>query len=264
MAKFLLNGLKGREPMMIEPNVAMDYYKSAMNLGMVDNLVQMVAERPAPTTQGVIAIIPLMGVIGKGLSSLEKALGGADLNDFRKAWNAAEADPNVSEIWAYVNSPGGSAIGVEEIATMVRNTTKPTTSYVDEIAASAGYYVASATDRVIVAPSAVIGSIGVRMVIEDWSKAYENAGITIRSLTSGSVKGGGDGAAITDAELMEKQAYVDELGARFRSDVKLTRSSIPDSAMQGQIYTGRRATQLGLATGLADSLEIALKTSRYA
>ncbi len=150
---------------MIEPNQALDLYRSSEQLGMVDKLVQMVADRPAPSKTGMVAVVPLVGVIGKGLSSLEKALGGVDLNDFTKAFKAMEADPQVSEIWLYVNSPGGTATGVEEAAELVRNSTKPTATYSDQIMASAGYYIGAAADRVIVAPSAIVGSIGVRLVI---------------------------------------------------------------------------------------------------
>jgi len=172
-----------------------------------------------------------------------------------------EADPQVSEIWLYVNSPGGTATGVEEVAELVRNSTKPTATYSDQIMASAGYYIGAAADRVIVAPSSIVGSIGVRLVIEDWSKAYENAGVKIISITSGDLKGGADGSAMSDAEMQDAIQYVEELGATFRSDVRLTRSNIADSSMRGQTFTGRTSAKLGLATGLANSLEDAMKTS---
>lgn len=246
---------------MIEPNQALDLYRSSEQLGMVDKLVQMVADRPAPSKTGMVAVVPLVGVIGKGLSSLEKALGGVDLNDFTKAFKAMEADPQVSEIWLYVNSPGGTATGVEEAAELVRNSTKPTATYSDQIMASAGYYIGAAADRVIVAPSAIVGSIGVRLVIEDWSKAYENAGVKIISITSGDLKGGADGSAISDEEMQDAIRYVEELGTTFRADVRKTRSTIADSSMRGQTFSGRTAAKLGLATGLANSLEDALKTS---
>lgn len=258
--KFLLPGLKGKEPLMIDPNTAFDLYRKTENLGMVDKLVQMVAERPAPSKTGMVAVIPLMGVIGMNLSPLEKALGGVDLMDFRKAWKAAEADPNVSEIWMLVDSPGGSARGVEETANMVRNTAKPTTSF-NLMSASAGYYIASAADRALATPSSIIGSIGVRLVVEDWSKAYENAGVKIISITSGDLKGGADGSPVTDAELADMVSYVEELGAQFRADVLKTRTNVPAEAMRGQVFTGRKAVEMGLITGLYDTLEEALKSS---
>lgn len=259
--KFLSPGLKGREPLMIDPHTALDLYRKADNLSMVDKLVQMVADRPAPSKAGRIAVIPLMGVIGMNLSPLEKALGGVDLIDFRKAWKAAEADPTVSEIWMVVDSPGGAARGVEETANMVRNTAKPTTAFCD-MACSAGYYVASAADRTLASPSAVIGSIGVRVVVEDWSKAYENAGVKIISITSGDLKGGADGTPVTQAEIDDLVAYAEELGAQFRADVRKTRTNVPDDAMRGQVFTGRKAATLGLITGLYDTLEDALASTR--
>ena len=259
--KFLTPGLKGREPLMIDPHTALDLYRKTENLGMVDKLVQMVAERPAPAKTGRIAVIPLVGVIGMHLSSLEKALGGADLMDFRKAWKAAEADPTVSEIWMLVDSPGGAARGVEETANMVRNTVKPTTAFCD-MACSAGYYIAAAADRTLASPSATIGSIGVRIVVEDMSQAYEKAGIKVIAITSGDLKGGDERTPVTQAELDDIQSYAEELGAQFRADVLKTRTTIPAEAMRGQAFTGRKAATLGLITGLYDTLEEALASSR--
>lgn len=255
--KFLKPGLMGREPLLMDPRDALDLYRKTENLGMVDKLVQMVADRPAPTMNGRIAVIPLMGVVGMGLSPLEKALGGVDINDFRKAWKTAEADPTVSEIWMAVNSPGGRALGVEEAASMVRNTAKPTAAFC-EMACSAAYYIAAAADRTLGMPSANVGSIGVRIVVEDMSKAYEEAGIKVYAITSGELKGGDERTAVTQAELDDLKAYAEELGAQFRADVRKTRKGIPDSAMQGQTFTGRKAAQLGLLTGLYDTLEDAI------
>lgn len=246
---------------MIDPNTALDLYRKTENLGMVDKLVQMVADRPAPSKAGTVAVIPLMGVIGQNLSPLEKALGAVDLMDFRKAWKAAEADPNVSEIWMLVDSPGGSARGVEETANMVRNSSKPTTSF-NLMAASAGYYIASAADRALATPSSIIGSIGVRLVVEDWSKAYADAGVKVISITSGDLKGGDMGSPVTDAELADMVDFVEELGAQFRADVRKTRTNVPDEAMRGQVFTGRKAATLGLITGLYDTLEEALQSTR--
>lgn len=261
--KFLTPFLKGREPGMIDAHTALDIYRKTADLSMVDKLVQMVADRPAPERKGMIALIPLVGVVGMNLSSLEKALGGVDLMDYRKAWKAAEADPNVSEIWTLVDSPGGAAAGVEETARMVRNSTKPTASY-NLFAASAGYYISAAHDRVLAPPSATIGSIGVRMVVEDWSKAYENAGIKVITITSGDLKGGSDGTPVTEAEIQDMIAYAEELGAQFRADVKLTRPNIPADAMRGQVFTARKAATLGMVTGLYDTLEEALASSKAA
>jgi ClpP class serine protease len=258
---FLTPFLKGREPGMIDPHTALELHRKAADLSMVDKLVQMVADRPAPAKSGKIAVIPLMGVIGMNLSPLQKALGGVDLMDFRKMWKAAEADPNVSEIWSLVDSPGGSAAGVEETARMVRNTVKPTASY-NMMAASAGYYISAAHDRVLAPPSATIGSIGVRMVVEDWSKAYENAGVKVICITSGDLKGGTAATPITEAEIQDMIAYAEELGAQFRSDVLLTRPNVPADAMRGQSFTARKAATLGLVTGLYDTLEEALASSK--
>jgi protease-4 len=259
--KHLTPFLQGREPGMIDARAALELHRKSSDLSMVDKLVQLVADRPAPSKSGKIALIPLVGVVGMNLSPLEKALGGVDLMDYRKAWKAAEADPSVTEIWSLIDSPGGSARGVEETARMVRNSSKPTASYNPQ-ANSAGYYISAAHDRVLAPPSASIGSIGVRMVVEDWSKAYENAGVKVICITSGDLKGGTDATPVTDEEIAQMIAYAEELGAQFRSDVKLTRPNIPADAMRGQSFTARKAATLGLVTGLYDTLEEALASSK--
>jgi ClpP class serine protease len=90
-----------------------------------------------------------------------------------------------------IDSPGGEVNGSAEFANMVFAVRgkKPIVAYVSGMAASAAYWIASAADEVVVAPTAIVGSIGAVIAISDRTKADEARGIrTIEIVSSQSPK----------------------------------------------------------------------------
>jgi ClpP class serine protease len=117
----------------------------------------------------------------------------------RAASLAADADPAVREIAFDINSPGGYADGLDETAITIAGLAKPTRSDVHDLAASAAYWLASQTDRILSAsPAALFGSIGVAMEIIDSSAADAQRGYKRTTLTS------------TDAPLKRPDLTTDE------------------------------------------------------
>lgn len=260
--RFLTNGLKGREPLLIDPAKAADAKALADKYAFTDVLAKLFGERPQPyVTEDGIGVVPLCGVISKGASPLDKMLGACDLNEVSATLSAMEADPAVKKVCLAVDSPGGTVTGVEELANKVRRMSKPTMAYTDGEMCSAAYWIASAADRVVCSGSASIGSIGVYMAIPDFSKAYADAGVQMVVIkSSGSpLKGAGiEGTSLSPEQIANLQQQVDEIHADFMGAVKQTRTMVQDSTMNGAVYAGKKAAQLGLATGLADSLNDAL------
>jgi protease-4 len=84
---------------------------------------------------------------------------------FREALLKAEADPDISGVILRINSPGGSVAASDaiyhEIMSFRQKKKIPVHAYILELGASGGYYVASAADRIIASPTAIMGSIGV-------------------------------------------------------------------------------------------------------
>jgi ClpP class serine protease len=259
--RFLTNGLKGREPLLIDPSKAADYSARLDKYAFSDVLAKLLGERPvAYVTPDGKGVIPVDGVIGRGVSPLEAMLGAADVNAISAAIDAFEADPSVKKVAFRYNTPGGTVAGVPELAAKMRRMKKPTMAYMEE-ANSAGLWLAAAADRAVAMPSGSVGSVGVYMAIPDYSKAYGDAGVKMVVIKSrqSPLKGAGiEGTSLTDAQLADLQAQVDDIDEEFMQSIKQTRINVSQDAFTGGTFSGKKAVQLGLATGLADSFEEAL------
>jgi signal peptide peptidase SppA len=259
--RFLTNGLSGREPLLIDPAKAKDHAVLAEKFGFTDMLAQLFGVAPKPYVVDGIGVIPVVGVIGKGLSPLEKMMGAADVNEISEALDAFQANPEVEKVALQISSPGGTVTGVEELANKVRSFGKPTMAYTDSEMASAAYWIASAADRVTASPSSTVGSIGVYMAIPDYSKAAEMAGIKMVVIKSGKFKGAGiEGTSLDEGQMGNLQEGVDTIHAEFKQAVNMKRKMVKAESMEGQTFSGKQAAANGLVTGLADSFNDALRT----
>jgi len=253
--RFLLNGLNGREALLIDPAKANDHRVLAEKFGFTDMLAQLFGEVPkAYIAEDGTGVIPIAGVIGKSLSPLEKMTGAVDVSDIADTIDDYAMNPQVTRIAFQVSSPGGTVTGVEELANKVRNIAKPTMSYTDTEMASAAYWVAAAADKVVASPSSTVGSVGVYMVVADYSEAAKAEGIKMIVIKAGQHKAiGVPGAEVTDAHQAHLQEGVDEIWSDFKSSVLQTRKLVKAEDMEGQVFSGKQAAQRGLVTGLADS-----------
>ena len=259
--RFLTNGLSGREPLLIDPTKAKDHAVLAEKFGFTDMLAQLFGVAPKPYVVDGIGIIPVVGVIGKGLSPLEKMMGAVDINDLSNQVDAMAAYPAVEKIAFHVSSPGGTVTGVEELANKIRNLGKPTMAYTDSEMASAAYWISSASDKVTASPSSSVGSIGVYMAIPDYSEAAKMAGIKMVVIKSGKFKGAGiEGTSLDEGQLGNLQEGVDTIHAEFKEAVNMKRKMVKAEAMEGQVFSGKQAAAQGLVTGLADSFNDALRS----
>jgi len=258
--RFLLNGLNGREALLIDPAKANDHRVLAEKFGFTDMLAQLFGEVPkAYIAEDGTGVIPIAGVIGKSLSPLEKMTGAVDVSDIADTIDEYSMNPQVTRIAFQVSSPGGTVTGVEELANKVRNIAKPTMSYSDTEMASAAYWVAAAADKVVASPSSTVGSVGVYMVVADYSEAAKNEGIKMIVIKAGQHKAiGVPGAEVTDAHQAHLQEGVDEIHADFKAAVLKTRKMVKAEDMEGQVFSGKQAAQRGLVTGLADSFNEAV------
>lgn len=259
--RFLTNGLSGREPLLIDPAKASDHAVLAEKFGFTDMLAQLFGQAPAPYVVDGVGIVPIVGVIGKGLSPLEKMMGAVDVNDVSAAIDAFAANPEVEKVALQISSPGGTVTGVEELANKVRNLEKPTLAYTDSEMASAAYWIGSAADRVVASPSSTVGSIGVYMAIPDYSEAAKMQGIKMVVIKSGKYKGAGiEGTSLDEDQMGNLQASVDTIHAEFKEAVNMKRKMVKAEAMEGQTFSGKQAAAQGLVTGLADSFNDALRS----
>jgi len=204
---------------------------------------------------GSVAVVSIEGVIDKRVSMMDlDCYGGCDLADVDDALNQA-ADPSIKSVLLYVNTPGGSVTGTPETAARLAELAKmkPVEAYVDVMACSAGYYIASQATRIVATPSAILGSIGVYMAILDMSRALEMEGIEVQMIKAGKWKDSGSPyRSLTDEERDRMQASVTRMHAQFKAAVKSRRPKVQDSTMEGQWMDGTEADELYLVDELTN------------
>ena len=258
--RFLLNGLNGREALLIDPAKANDHRILAEKFGFTDMLAQLFGEVPkAYIAEDGTGVIPIVGPIGKGLAPIERMTGAVDVNDIAETIDDYATNPQVTRIAFQVSSPGGTVTGVEELANKVRNISKPTMAYTDSEMASAAYWIASAADKVVASPSSTVGSIGVYMTVADMTEMAKAQGIKMVVIKSGKFKGAGiPGTSLSEEQIANLQDSVDAIHADFKASVLQTRKLVKAEDMEGQVFSGKQAAQRNLVTGLADSFNEAV------
>lgn len=175
--------------------------------------------KPYPMKDG-IAVVRSIGTTVKrgGWMDAESGLIGYD--SVLRTMREAARDDDVRGIFWVIDSPGGHTARMiqtaNEIAMMARaEGGKPIYAYVDEMAASAGYVLASAADVVLGPPSCLGACLGVILNLVDASRLYEKAGVEpviVRSSWSDRKALGQPGEKITDEALSGYQRIVDEQG----------------------------------------------------
>ena len=112
------------------------------------------------------------------------------VNDVIESMDEIKKDKDYSEVLFIMNSPGGSPTASEELSEYLKdyNAKKPVTMYVQSIAASGGYYIASAIKPLIANKNAMVGSIGVILPHYSIGKLADKVGIEEDDLSSGEYK----------------------------------------------------------------------------
>lgn len=212
-----------------------------------------------------VAVISIHGALGHRMGNFEKAcMGAVDYLDIGKAIDKANSDPAVASILLHISSPGGMVTGLPETAAKIANSAKPVVSFTDDLAASAGYYLAIAADAVYATESAQVGSIGTLMSWLDVTKAYEAQGVKRELISSGAYKGMfTPGIPITDSQREMLQNEVDALATDFKAHVTASRGNVDPSYMEGQAVWGKEAKaanlidEIGLFTdALTEAIEL--------
>lgn len=139
-----------------------------------------------------IAIIPILGTLVRRASYIGAASGLTSYHEIEAMAEAAFADPMVKAVLLEIDSSGGEAGGVFDLAqrlrTLAQTSGKPLWAIADEAALSAAYAIACAADRLWLTRTAEVGSIGVVAVHVDESVADAKAGLNYTFLHAGTHK----------------------------------------------------------------------------
>ena len=170
----------------------------------------------------------------------------------------AGQDPEVRSVLLDISSPGGEAAGMSGLADLIRSVrqTKPVTAFVNDMAASAAYGIASAANEVVISPTSIVGSIGVVMLHADRSGELAAQGVKPTLIFAGSHKVDGNPfEPLSDAVRADLQASVDAHYRQFLDTVALGRGSRLTANMaratEARTFIGSEAIALGLADRIA-------------
>jgi len=204
----------------------------------------------------VIPVVRLHGVI-----AAEQRQGRLNIASVAPLLKRAFAYKSAPVIAIIVNSPGGSPVQSRLIAKRIRDLAdehgKPVLVFVEDAAASGGYFIAVAGDEIIVDPSSIVGSIGVIMAGFGFVGALEKLGIERRVHTAGNNKSTLDPFLPEKASDIEriKQFELDIHGV-FIDVVKQRRGNRLKAADEvlftGEWWTGMRGVELGLVDAIGD------------
>ena len=157
-----------------------------------------------------------------------------------------------------INSPGGSPVQSSLIGSRIRRLAVekqiPVIAFVEDVAASGGYWLAAAADEIHADPSSVVGSIGVISASFGAHEFIRNHGIERRVYTAGKSKSMLDPFRPEDPEDVERlKTLLEDIHANFKSYVTTRRGAkLPEDRdlFTGEIWLAERAKELGLIDGI--------------
>jgi len=210
-----------------------------------------------------VAVVEVEGIIGGDAGR------GLDTDGVIRLLGEYRDDPAVRAVVLRINSPGGVVAPTQEIFTAVRRlreAKKPVVASLGSVAASGGYYVAVAADRIYASPGTLTGSIGVVMQLANIEGLLKKVGVEYVVVKAGAYKDVGNMArAMTPEERRILQSLLDDVYDQFITAVAEGRGLDPQAVRgfaEGRIYSGRQAQSLKMVDdlgGLEDAIEAAAK-----
>ena len=196
-----------------------------------------------------VAVVPVEGEIVESRTAVESLHKYAD-------------DSSVKAIVMRINSPGGAVAPSQEIYEAIRKireeSGKPVIASLDSVAASGGFYIASACDEIVANPGSITGSIGVIMQWMDLKDLLAWAKVKPETITSGTMKAAGSPyRELSENERLYLQHVSDQLHGQFIRAVAAGRKGKISEAQvsaiaDGRIFTGEEALALKLIDKLGN------------
>jgi len=261
-----------------QPKISRDYAERKVDadfsgLGGVVKLVELFSGQQKATAAGKgkrVAIVHVAGEIREGKSTDDLVMGGsAGSETIVKAIREAAADDKVAAIVLRIDSPGGSALASDLIWREAERAKKPVVASLSDVAASGGYYIAVAADRIVAAPGTLTGSIGVVGGKVAVGGALEKVGVHTDVVSKG--KNAGWLSMTEKFTAGEREAFLGTMKDVYRlftgkvaAGRKLDQATV-ESLAEGRVYTGRQALEAGLVDRLGtldDAIDEAKKLAQ--
>ncbi len=216
------------------------------------SLERLVGRTPTPS----VAVLRLQGPIGMG------GRRGLSIERLAPALERAFGMSGISAVALVINSPGGSPAQSALIGARIRALAEekklPVYAYVEDVAASGGYWLACAADEIVADANSIVGSIGVIAASFGFEDLMRRLGVRRRLYTAGTRKSLLDPFGPEKPEDVERlRALQDEIHGNFRDWVRARRgkhlTGDPETLFTGEFWTGTRAKALGLIDALGDA-----------
>jgi protease-4 len=194
------------------------------------------------------------------------------IEDIIQRLNKLREDSSIKALVLRVDSGGGSIGAVEEIYRELKKISKAGKKIVvsvGNICASGAYYIATAADKIIANPSAIIGSIGALFIIPTAEELLNKIGIKFEVIKSSNYKDIGSFAkSLSPEERRILQDLVDKAHLRFVGVIKKERKLDAEKLAKvsdGRIFLAKEAIKLGLIDGIggySEAIDLAKKLAK--
>ena len=204
-----------------------------------------------------VAVVRVRGAIAPGESRQDLMLGTvAGAETLARALEAAAEDDSVDAVVLRIESPGGVDTASDTIwrAASRANEVKPVVASFGDVAASGGYWVATAARRIWANPLSITGSIGIYVLRLNLAGLYEKVGLAVERVAAGEPSNWQSPARpLDEGEMEELRETITEGYGVFLDRVAAARGLTPeevDRVGQGRVFTGAGAVSAGLVDEL--------------
>jgi len=222
---------------------------------LIDDLLQQLPVERFRNPPPQVAVLRFDGLIGM------RGPRGLSLRRFAGALERAFSLRNLKAVALAVNSPGGSpaqsSLLFRRIRQLAQEKEVPVVAFAEDVAASGGYWLALAADEIFAEDTSLVGSIGVITASFGFTEALRKLGVQRRLYTAGENKSLLDPFLAEDPKGVERltalqrdmhDVFKDMVRARRGARLKAEESMV----FSGEVFTGRRALELGLIDGIGD------------
>ena len=216
---------------------------------------------------GKVAVVPVVGTIASADNSVPGTQPPVTPEGLADALRQAEEDPAVRAVVLEVNSPGGGTTASDEMHQSIldfrESSGKPVVVSMQDTAASGGYYISTAADRIVANETTLTGSLGVIFQLNNFTELAEKYGYQREIIKSGEFKDIANSfreLSPEDREIL--QSIVNESYDEFVSVIVEGRN-LPEERVReiadGRVYSGLQAREIGLVDsfgGVDEAAEI--------
>ncbi|HEX7970324.1 MAG TPA: S49 family peptidase [Stellaceae bacterium] len=224
-------------------------------MSFIDDLLQKVPLERFRNPPPLVAVLRFDGLIGM------RGPRGLSLRRFAAAIERAFGLRNLKAVALIVNSPGGSpaqsSLLFRRIRQLAEEKEVPVVGFAEDVAASGGYWLALAADEIFADETSLVGSIGVITASFGFVEVLRKVGVQRRLYTAGENKSLLDPFLAEDPQGVQRltalqrdmhESFKDLVRARRAAKLKAEESVL----FSGEVFTGRRALELGLIDGIGD------------